>query len=142
AAGLLLVEEAGGAHLTRAGVPFRITGDTVLPFTTARDEATARRVVGLLSAGVCDAGPGSQAAPAVRPPRPPGHPGRPPRPPPRAAGGPARPPRPAARSPRPAAPPGRTGSRMPRPGFRPNCPSPTAGGAGAVPPMLIPLAVG
>ncbi|MFC8985054.1 inositol monophosphatase family protein [Streptomyces sp. NPDC057115] len=52
AAGLLLVEEAGGAHLTRAGVPFRITGDNVLPFTTARDEATARRVVELLSAGV------------------------------------------------------------------------------------------
>ncbi|MGY0070868.1 inositol monophosphatase family protein [Streptomyces sp. QTS137] len=52
AAGLLLVEEAGGAHLTRAGEPFRITGGNDLPFTAARDEATARRVAGLLSAGV------------------------------------------------------------------------------------------
>src|SRR5690606_31519548 len=100
AAGLLLVEEAGGAHLTRAGVPFRITGDNVLPFTTARDEATARRVVELLSAGVCDAGPGSQAAPAVRPPRPPGHPGRPPCPAARAAGCPAPGSAPTARRPR------------------------------------------
>lgn len=49
AAGLLLVEEAGGAHLTRAGEPFRITGGNVLPFTTARDAATARRVRELLS---------------------------------------------------------------------------------------------
>ncbi|WP_329139612.1 inositol monophosphatase family protein [Streptomyces sp. NBC_00670] len=48
AAGLLLVEEAGGAHLTRAGVPFRITGGNALPFSTARDGATARRVVELL----------------------------------------------------------------------------------------------
>jgi fructose-1,6-bisphosphatase/inositol monophosphatase family enzyme len=48
AAGLLLVEEAGGTHLTRAGEPFRITGHNVLPFTAARDAATARRVVGLL----------------------------------------------------------------------------------------------
>lgn len=52
AAGLLLVEEAGGTHLTRAGEPFRITGGNDLPFTAARDEATARRVTGLLSAGV------------------------------------------------------------------------------------------
>ncbi|WP_282701289.1 inositol monophosphatase family protein [Streptomyces sp. CC219B] len=51
AAGLLLVEEAGGAHLTRAGEPFRITGGNALPFTAARDEATARRVVELLRAG-------------------------------------------------------------------------------------------
>lgn len=51
AAGLLLVQEAGGAHLTLAGEPFRITGGNALPFTTARDAATARRVVGLLSAG-------------------------------------------------------------------------------------------
>ncbi|MFJ8591196.1 inositol monophosphatase family protein [Streptomyces sp. NPDC093598] len=51
AAGLLLVEEAGGAHLTRAGAPFRITGGNVLPFTAARDAATARRVAGLLSGG-------------------------------------------------------------------------------------------
>ncbi|ANJ10270.1 inositol monophosphatase [Streptomyces parvulus] len=49
AAGLLLVEEAGGTHLTRTGVPFRITGGNDLPFTAARDAATARRVVGLLS---------------------------------------------------------------------------------------------
>ncbi|MDX2931447.1 inositol monophosphatase family protein [Streptomyces ipomoeae] len=51
AAGLLLVEEAGGAHLTRTGEPFRITGGNALPFTAARDTATARRVVGLLSDG-------------------------------------------------------------------------------------------
>lgn len=48
AAGLLLVEEAGGAHLTRDGVPFRVTGDNALPFTAARDAATAQRVVDLL----------------------------------------------------------------------------------------------
>ncbi|MER5750875.1 inositol monophosphatase family protein [Streptomyces sp. NPDC002088] len=52
AAGLLLVEEAGGAHLTVTGEPFRITGGNALPFTAARDAATARRVVGLLSGGV------------------------------------------------------------------------------------------
>ncbi|WP_309063208.1 inositol monophosphatase family protein [Streptomyces sp.] len=51
AAGLLLVEEAGGTHLTRAGEPFRITGGNTLPFTAARDAATARRVAGLLSDG-------------------------------------------------------------------------------------------
>lgn len=51
AAGLLLVEEAGGTHLTRTGEPFRITGGNALPFTTARDEATARRVAGLLAGG-------------------------------------------------------------------------------------------
>jgi fructose-1,6-bisphosphatase/inositol monophosphatase family enzyme len=50
AAGILLVEEAGGAHLTHTGEPFRITGGNALPFTTARDAATARRVAGLLSA--------------------------------------------------------------------------------------------
>lgn len=50
AAGILLVEEAGGTHLTRTGEPFRITGGNALPFTAARDAATARRVVGLLSA--------------------------------------------------------------------------------------------
>lgn len=49
AAGLLLVEEAGGAHLTGAGTPFRVTGGNTLPFTVARDRATARRVVGLLT---------------------------------------------------------------------------------------------
>jgi fructose-1,6-bisphosphatase/inositol monophosphatase family enzyme len=51
AAGILLVEEAGGAHLTRSGRPFRITGGNDLPFTAARDEATARRVVELLARG-------------------------------------------------------------------------------------------
>ncbi|MEV3857173.1 inositol monophosphatase family protein [Streptomyces sp. NPDC050095] len=51
AAGLLLVEEAGGAHLTRDGVPFTITGGNALPFTAARDAATARRVREVLSAG-------------------------------------------------------------------------------------------
>jgi fructose-1,6-bisphosphatase/inositol monophosphatase family enzyme len=50
AAGLLLVEEAGGTHLTLAGEPFRITGGNALPFTAARDAATARRVAGLLTA--------------------------------------------------------------------------------------------
>ncbi|MEV5795789.1 MULTISPECIES: inositol monophosphatase family protein [unclassified Streptomyces] len=48
AAGLLLVEEAGGAHRTLGGEPFRVTGGNALPFTAARDEATARRVVTLL----------------------------------------------------------------------------------------------
>ncbi|MEU6682371.1 inositol monophosphatase family protein [Streptomyces sp. NPDC046832] len=51
AAGLLLVEEAGGAHLTLTGEPFRIAGGNTLPFTAARDAATARRVVDLLSGG-------------------------------------------------------------------------------------------
>ncbi|MFD3312233.1 inositol monophosphatase family protein [Streptomyces sp. NPDC058694] len=51
AAGLLLVEESGGVHLTLAGEPFRITGGNALPFTAARDAATARRVLGLLSGG-------------------------------------------------------------------------------------------
>ncbi|GGW79244.1 inositol monophosphatase [Streptomyces lucensis JCM 4490] len=48
AAGLLLVEEAGGAHLTLTGEPFRVTGGNALPFTAARDTATARRVAGVL----------------------------------------------------------------------------------------------
>ncbi|MEV1019350.1 inositol monophosphatase family protein [Streptomyces sp. NPDC050264] len=51
AAGLLLVEETGGAHLTRDGVPFTITGGNALPFTAARDAATAHRVAGLLADG-------------------------------------------------------------------------------------------
>ncbi|CAL9369458.1 Fructose-1,6-bisphosphatase_inositol-1-monophosphatase [Streptomyces sp. enrichment culture] len=51
AAGLLLVEEAGGTHLTRTGEPFRITGGNDLPFTAARDAATARQVAALLSGG-------------------------------------------------------------------------------------------
>ncbi|MEU6391622.1 inositol monophosphatase family protein [Streptomyces sp. NPDC046939] len=49
AAGLLLVEETGGAHLTRDGVPFTLTGGNALPFTAARDAATARRIAGLLA---------------------------------------------------------------------------------------------
>ncbi|CCK26356.1 inositol monophosphatase [Streptomyces davaonensis JCM 4913] len=49
AAGLLLVEEAGGAHLTVSGEPFRVTGGNALPFTAARDEATARRLTELLT---------------------------------------------------------------------------------------------
>ncbi|MFJ6993997.1 MULTISPECIES: inositol monophosphatase family protein [unclassified Streptomyces] len=48
AAGLLLVTEAGGTHRTIAGDPFRVTGGNTLPFTAARDEATATRVVSLL----------------------------------------------------------------------------------------------
>lgn len=44
AAGLLLVTEAGGAQMTLTGEPFRVTGGNALPFTAARDEATARRV--------------------------------------------------------------------------------------------------
>ncbi|MFE9093176.1 inositol monophosphatase family protein [Streptomyces sp. NPDC007264] len=52
AAGLLLVEEAGGAHVTLTGERFRVTGGNALPFTAARDEATARRVVELLSGTV------------------------------------------------------------------------------------------
>ncbi|OLZ64543.1 inositol monophosphatase [Streptomyces sp. IMTB 2501] len=52
AAGLLLVEEAGGAHLTRTGEPFRVTGGNALPFTAARDAATAHRVAELLRTAV------------------------------------------------------------------------------------------
>jgi len=48
AAGLLVVTEAGGAHSTVAGAPFRLAGGNALPFTAARDAATARRMVGLL----------------------------------------------------------------------------------------------
>ncbi|MFJ5679784.1 inositol monophosphatase family protein [Streptomyces sp. NPDC093097] len=48
AAGLLLVHEAGGASGTVAGEPFRIEGGNALPFTAARDAATARRILGLL----------------------------------------------------------------------------------------------
>ncbi|MGW0767041.1 inositol monophosphatase family protein [Streptomyces sp. NPDC002676] len=51
AAGLLLVEEAGGVHLTGTGEPFRVTGGNALPFTAARDAATARRVAELLRTG-------------------------------------------------------------------------------------------
>lgn len=48
AAGILLVEEAGGTHLTLTGEPFRITGGNTMPFTAARDKATAHRVRDLL----------------------------------------------------------------------------------------------
>ncbi|MGW7513993.1 inositol monophosphatase family protein [Streptomyces sp. NPDC054796] len=51
AAGLLLVAEAGGASATVADEPFRLAGGNALPFTAARDAATARRMVGLLRAG-------------------------------------------------------------------------------------------
>uniref|UniRef100_A0AAU2UZE8 inositol-phosphate phosphatase n=1 Tax=Streptomyces sp. NBC_00003 TaxID=2903608 RepID=A0AAU2UZE8_9ACTN len=49
AAGLLLIAEAGGAQTTIAGEPFRITGGNVLPFTAARDAATAEWMRGLLA---------------------------------------------------------------------------------------------
>ncbi|RBM20778.1 inositol monophosphatase family protein [Streptomyces sp. PT12] len=49
AAGLLLVREAGGVDLTLTGGPFRIEGGNALPFTAARDTATAKRVLGLLT---------------------------------------------------------------------------------------------
>ncbi|MEV6314446.1 inositol monophosphatase family protein [Streptomyces sp. NPDC051776] len=48
AAGLLLVEEAGGVSATVAGEPFRIAGGNALPFTAARDEATARYLLALM----------------------------------------------------------------------------------------------
>ncbi|AYG79518.1 Fructose-1,6-bisphosphatase/inositol-1-monophosphatase [Streptomyces hundungensis] len=51
AAGLLLVTEAGGAHTTVAGEPFRIAGGNALPFTAARDAATAERIRSLLAGG-------------------------------------------------------------------------------------------
>ncbi|MFI6079721.1 inositol monophosphatase family protein [Streptomyces sp. NPDC051217] len=51
AAGLLLVTEAGGAQMTLTGEPFRVTGGNAVPFTAARDEATARRVRERLLAG-------------------------------------------------------------------------------------------
>ncbi|MYS23882.1 fructose-1,6-bisphosphatase [Streptomyces sp. DvalAA-14] len=50
AAGLLLVGEAGGASLTAAGRPFQVAGGNGLPFTVARDEATARRIIDILAA--------------------------------------------------------------------------------------------
>jgi 3'-phosphoadenosine 5'-phosphosulfate (PAPS) 3'-phosphatase len=55
AAGLLLVEEAGGAHLTLAGEPFRITGGNTLPFTAARDAAGRSLPAG--SSDCCRAAP-------------------------------------------------------------------------------------
>ncbi|MFI5806902.1 inositol monophosphatase family protein [Streptomyces sp. NPDC051561] len=50
AAGLLLVEEAGGTDLTLTGERYRIVGGNALPFTAARDARTAQRVRGLLAA--------------------------------------------------------------------------------------------
>ncbi|GAA1406538.1 inositol monophosphatase family protein [Kitasatospora putterlickiae] len=44
AAGLLLVAEAGGAHATLAGTPFRLAGGNALPFITARDARTLARI--------------------------------------------------------------------------------------------------
>ncbi|MFI6638007.1 inositol monophosphatase family protein [Streptomyces sp. NPDC050504] len=49
AAGLLLLEEAGGTDVTVAGERFRVTGGNALPFTAARDAATAERVRALLA---------------------------------------------------------------------------------------------
>ncbi|NEC67831.1 inositol monophosphatase family protein [Streptomyces sp. SID9727] len=55
AAGLLLVAEAGGAQSTLSGEPFRIAGGNALPFTAARDRATADRVLGALRSGRSEA---------------------------------------------------------------------------------------
>ncbi|THA60938.1 inositol monophosphatase [Streptomyces sp. A0958] len=51
AAGLLLVAEAGGAQATLSGAPFRVAGGNDLPFTAARDRATADRILAALRAG-------------------------------------------------------------------------------------------
>jgi len=59
AAGLLLVEEAGGAHLTRSGEPFRVTGGNTLPFTATRDTATAHRITDLLRTPAVTTPPGA-----------------------------------------------------------------------------------
>ncbi|MFE3519279.1 inositol monophosphatase family protein [Streptomyces sp. NPDC059166] len=59
AAGLLLVTEAGGTEATLSGAPYRITGGNDLPFTAARDEATARRILGALRAGTRGDTPGA-----------------------------------------------------------------------------------
>ncbi|MET7641205.1 inositol monophosphatase family protein [Streptomyces sp. NPDC005438] len=48
AAGLLLVAEAGGAHATLDGTPFRVTGGNALPFTAGRDATVVRRILDLL----------------------------------------------------------------------------------------------
>ncbi|MEO3753771.1 inositol monophosphatase family protein [Streptomyces sp. B6B3] len=51
AAGLLLVTEAGGTHLTPAGEPFDIAGGNAMPFAAARDAETVRRILALLDSG-------------------------------------------------------------------------------------------
>ncbi|WP_327112781.1 inositol monophosphatase [Streptomyces sp. NBC_01341] len=51
AAGLLLVTESGGAQSTLSGVPYRLTGGNDLPFTAARDTATAERILDALRSG-------------------------------------------------------------------------------------------
>ena len=55
AAGLLLVTEAGGTQSTLSGEPFRIAGGNALPFTAARDRATADRVLAALRTGRSEA---------------------------------------------------------------------------------------
>jgi len=55
AAGLLLVTEAGGTQSTLSGEPFRIAGGNALPFTAARDRATADRVLATLRTGRSEA---------------------------------------------------------------------------------------
>ncbi|MDT0616737.1 inositol monophosphatase, partial [Streptomyces sp. DSM 40712] len=47
----LLVTEAGGAHATLSGAPFRIAGGNDLPFTAARDTATVQRILAALRTG-------------------------------------------------------------------------------------------
>lgn len=64
AAGLLLVEEAGGAQVTRDGSPFRLAGANAMPFTAARDRATADRLVTLFRAAH-DETPDSPDGPVV-----------------------------------------------------------------------------
>ncbi|WP_435132063.1 inositol monophosphatase family protein [Actinacidiphila sp. bgisy144] len=61
-AGLLLVSEAGGASLTPAGAPFRVAGGNRLPFTVARNAATAERVVRTLGVGFSESGAAGSAA--------------------------------------------------------------------------------
>ncbi|BBB00969.1 putative inositol monophosphatase [Actinacidiphila reveromycinica] len=64
-AGLLLVSEAGGASLTPAGEPFRVPGGNRLPFTVARDAATARRVMSTLGVGFAADARGTERAEAA-----------------------------------------------------------------------------
>ncbi|MDX6353231.1 MAG: hypothetical protein QOF98_134 [Streptomyces sp.] len=66
AAGLLLVSEAGGTSLTAGGEPFRVAGGNTFPFTVARDEETAKRVLDILSGDAEGNGDGEGTA-AVRP---------------------------------------------------------------------------